>query len=121
MTHLKIKVVVVRPFKEPRIENILGELKTFQNIVKGRIETTYDDKLSGMIIVCNEDNKFNNLTFNRKITTGGCEDFLFGTFFVCGDGVDDFVSLTDAQIKQVLLRFKYPPEKENAHSEKPSE
>ena len=33
---------------------------------------------------------------------------VFGTFFLCGDGGEDFCSLTDAQVKRYIERFRQP-------------
>ena len=36
------------------------------------------------------------------------EDVVFGTFFLCGDGGEDFCSLTDEQVKRYIERFRQP-------------
>jgi hypothetical protein len=101
----KITVVIVPPFMEPYKRIIRLKLENLQKIVEGGIETTCDDGLHDMLIVCNNENKLSNLKFNRTIKQGAYEDYIFGTFFVCGMGTDDFCSLTDEQAERAIKRF----------------
>lgn len=101
----KIKVVIVPPLIEPYIREIKLTLNNLQKIVEGGIETTCDDRLPGLVIVCNNENKINGLKFNRSIRQGEYRDYIFGTFFVCGMGKDDFCSLTDEEAVRVIKRF----------------
>ena len=101
----KITVVIVPPFVEPYKREVKLKLENLQKIVKGGIETTYDDKLEDMLIVCNNENKLSNLKFNRILRQGEYRDYIFGTFFVCGMGRDDFCSLTDEQAERAIKRF----------------
>ncbi|MBQ9913075.1 MAG: DUF3846 domain-containing protein [Clostridia bacterium] len=101
----KITVVIVPPFTEPYKRIIRLKLENLRHIVEGGIETTYDDGLPDMIIVCNNENKLNGLKFNRIIKQGEDTDYIFGTFFVCGMGTDDFCSLTDEQAERAIKRF----------------
>ena len=101
----KITVVIVPPFMKPYKRNVKLNLESLQKIVEGGIETTCDDGLHDMLIVCNNENKLSNLKFNRTIRQGEYRDYIFGTFFVCGMGTDDFCSLTDEQAERAIKRF----------------
>lgn len=101
----KIKVVIVPPFTKPYKRIIRLKLENLQHIVEGGIETTCDDGLPDMLIVCNNENKLNGLKFNRIIKQGEYMDYIFGTFLVCGMGKDDFCSLTDEQAERAIRRF----------------
>lgn len=55
-------------------------------------------------IVCNEEGLLLGFPFNRSVEGG--YGGVFGTFFVCGLGVDDFCSLTLEQITAYKEKFK---------------
>ncbi len=101
----KITVVIVPPFMEPYKRTIRLKLENLRRIVRGGIETTCDDGIPDMLIVCNNENKLNDLKFNRTVKQGDFTDYIFGTFFVCGMGKDDFCSLTDEQAERAIKRF----------------
>ncbi len=107
MIQNKMRIVVVPPGNIPQERMISGTLESFQDIVKGNIEVTTDDRLPGMLLVVNDEGKINEMRFCRKIFTNSYPDYIFGTFFVVGNGKDDFVSLTDEQVQQVKTRFKF--------------
>ncbi len=101
----KITVVIVSPFKKPYKRAIKLTLESMHKIVEGGIETTYDDGLPDMLIVCNNEKKFSDLKFNRTIKHEDFTDYIFGTFLVCGMGKDDYCSLTDEQAERAIERF----------------
>lgn len=96
-----LKVVIVEPEKEPYVKKLKHSLEAMQEVVGGYIETTRDSLLPGMILVVNEEGKLRGLPMNRCTDC----DILFGTFFVCGNGRDDFISLTEQQIEEVKLVY----------------
>lgn len=61
MTAEKIKIVIVKPGQNPVAATIENDLRNYQNIVNGHIETTVEYHLPGMLIVCNDEGK--NLFF----------------------------------------------------------
>ena len=67
-----------------------------QNTVGGLIQAIYpfEDKVA---VVCNEEGLLLGLPFNRSMEGG--YGGVFGTFFVCGLGQEDFCSLTPEQMK----------------------
>ena len=100
--------------KRPRyllLENVPGLLshdhgKTFAAILSalddlGYIQAIYPfpDKAA---VVCNEEGKNLGLPFNRPLFDENDlpYDIICGTFFVAGLGVEDFVSLTEEQIRR---------------------
>lgn len=101
----KITVVIVPPFKKPYKRAIKLTRDNLHKIVEGGTETTCDDGIPDMLIVCNNENKLNGLKFNRTIKQGKYSDYIFGTFFVCGMGKDDYCSLTDEQAERAIKRF----------------
>ncbi len=101
----KITVVIVPPLKKPYTSKVKLTRESLRKIVGGATETTCDDGLKDMLIVCNNENMLSNLRFNRTIKQGGFEDYIFGTFFVCGMGTEDYCSLTDEQAERAIKRF----------------
>ena len=75
-----------------------------QKIVGGRIQAIYPfrDKVG---VVCNDEGLLLRMPFNRKVD----EDcYIFGTFFVCGLGVEDFTSLPENLMGKYRKRFYSP-------------
>lgn len=95
-----MKVLVVEPMKECYTKEING-LEEMQALVGGYIQAIYPfpDKAA---VVCNEEGKNLGLPFNRPLLDENDlpYDIICGTFFVAGLGVEDFVSLTEEQIRR---------------------
>lgn len=100
----KLTVVIVEPHKAPYIKKIDDELSALQKCVGGYIETVYNG--DGTIIVCNEEGKLQGLEGNRRIRDGN--SIIAGTFFVVGDGGENFRSLTNREISKYMNRFSEP-------------
>lgn len=88
-----IKIVKVEVGKEPYIKEITSDLKSLQREVDGLIQPV--ELGFGCLAVVNEEGKLNGSLPNRWL---GDYDIICGDFFICGDGAEDFVSLTDEQI-----------------------
>jgi len=75
-----------------------------QNTVGGLIQAIYpfEDKVA---VVCNEEGLLLELPFNRSMEGG--YGGVFGTFFVCGLGQEDFCSLTPEQMKTYKEKFHH--------------
>ena len=75
-----------------------------QNTVGGLIQAIYpfEDQVA---VVCNEEGLLLQLPFNRSMEGG--YGGVFGTFFVCGLGREDFCSLTPEQMKTYKEKFHY--------------
>ena len=83
----------------PDTLNADEHLRALQEIVGGWIEAIYpyDEEVA---IVCNEEGLINGLPFNRSVPGG--YGGVFGTFFICGLGEDNFCSLPP----DLMERFK---------------
>ena len=97
----KIRVLVVEPMKEPKVEYIENTLDGMQRVVGGLIEEI--DLNDNTVLVCNEEGKLMNLQANRRVG----RDVIAGTFFIAGDDVvtKNLVSLTDEQVNEYKERF----------------
>lgn len=96
-----MNVLVVEPGILPYEREING-LKEMQAVVGGPITAIYpwEDQAA---VVCNEEALLLNLPFNRSVEGG--YGGVFGTFFVCGLGEEDFCSLTPEQMKTYKAKF----------------
>ena len=98
-----MNVLVVEPGFLPYEKEING-LDEMQKTVGGVIQAIYPFQ-EEVALVCNENGVLEHLEFNRMIPEreyGG----IFGTFFICGLGEEDFISLTPEQVKTYTARFK---------------
>ena len=100
-----MNVLVVEPGYLPyekEIPDMLDSdehLRALQEIVGGFIEAIYPYE-EEVAIVCNEEGLINGLPFNRSVPGG--YGGVFGTFFICGLGEEDFCSLPP----DLMERFK---------------
>ena len=97
-----MNVLVVEPGYLPyemEIDDGVDHLKQMQAIVGGLIEPIYPYH-EEVAIVCNEEGLINGLPFNRSVPGG--YGGVFGTFFICGLGEEDFCSLPP----ELMERFK---------------
>ena len=100
-----MKVLVVEPLKPCYVRKIEG-LQTMQEIVGGHIEAIYPYE-EPVAIIANEEAKLLGLPYNRPLMDehGVPYDIVCGTFFVTGLGEENFVSLTDDQIRRYKELF----------------
>ena len=84
---------------EKEIQDGADHLEQMQAIVGGLIEPIYPYH-EEVAIVCNEEGLINGLPFNRSVPGG--YGGVFGTFFICGLGEEDFCSLPP----ELMERFK---------------
>ena len=118
----KIKVLVVEPMKPCEVREISG-LDAMQAIVGGCIQAVYPFR-DEVALVCNEDGKILGLPYNRPLTNdrGVPYDMICGTFFLAGLGAEEFVSLSEEQIKKFSALYDnmvvLTAEKEQPHQEK---
>jgi hypothetical protein len=99
----QLHVVMVKPMEKPTEAWIGSELEDLQAAVGGYIQAVYpfhDD----VALICNEEGKLKGLQPNRllKDAKGEPYDVVCGTFFIVGNGEEDFKSLTDAQVKRYM-------------------
>ena len=99
-----MKVLIVEPGFAPYEAEING-LREMQQAVGGRIQAIYPFE-EQVGVVCNDEGLINGLPFNRSMP-GGYEG-VFGNFFVCGLGEEDFCSLTPGQMQKYKKLFHNP-------------
>ena len=93
-----MKVVIVEPCAEARVEEIGGSLREMQQIVGGNIKSVPFEDLPELRIVCNKEGELLGLEDNFY----NYDDIICGTAFVCKAGKEDFESLSDEEAEQVL-------------------
>lgn len=98
-----MNVLVVEPGLLPYEKEVNG-LHDMQKLVGGHIQAIYPFQ-DNAALVCNDEGLLLNLEFNRSVPERGYGG-VFGTFFVCGLGEEDFISLTPEQVKTYTERFK---------------
>ena len=102
----KMRVVIVEPGKYACVAKIDNTLQAEQAVVGGLIDAICPWPEDKVCLILNDKGKIIPLEPNRVLPE--YEDVVFGTFFICGDGGDDFCSLTDAQARRYLERFRRP-------------
>lgn len=107
MSKEKIKVVIVRPDEEARIEEIENTLEAKQEIVGGWIEAIYpwDEEAA---LICNEEGKITGMDPCRVLRdeTGAALDVICGPFLIVGLTEDDFGGLSDDLAEKYCNMFK---------------
>ena len=94
-------VLVVEPGYAPYEKSING-LDEMQATVGGLIQAIYPYE-EQVAIVCNEEGLLHGLDFNRSVPGG--YGGVFGTFFICGLGEEDFCSLTPEQMEKYRKEY----------------
>ena len=104
-----MKVIIVKPFTNPYVANIKGDLESMQKIVGGYIEAVYPFDDEEVALVCNEEGKINGLMPNRFLLdrNNGICDFICGDFFLCSAPADseNFESMPENLIDQYVTKF----------------
>ena len=102
-------VLAVMPGKAPERMELDGSLEAMQKFVGGTIQAVYPSS-DPVAIVCNDEGKLMGLERNRALRddSGNVYDILYGPFFVCGLGYNDFIGLTDEQIEKYTKLFWEP-------------
>lgn len=101
-----MNVLVVEPGflpYEKEIKDGADHLEQMQAIVGGLIEPIYPYH-EEVAIVCNEEGLINGLPFNRSVPGG--YGGVFGTFFICGLGEEDFCSLPPKLMERFKKEFR---------------
>ena len=97
-----MNVLVVEAGYLPYEKEING-LEEMQGIVGGLIQAIYP-YAEDVAIVCNEEGLINGLPFNRSVPGG--YGGVFGTFFICGLGEENFCSLPPDLMERFKKEFK---------------
>ena len=96
-----MKVLIVKPGYAPYEAEING-LQEMQNVVDGTIQAIYPFE-DNVAIVCNDEGILLGFPFNRSMPGG--YGGVYGPFFICGLGVEDFCSLTSEQVNTYKREF----------------
>lgn len=100
----QIAVIIKEPNKVATVEYLFpNELKEFQKIVGGYIET-YTPSDADFCIVCDEEGRLKGKEFNFHF---GRIPFV-GTCIFVGIGADEFKSLSNERIKELLFKLGNP-------------
>lgn len=95
-----IKVVIKQPGKELKIGRIENELKAFQTLVDGYIETIRPiQQNSNIVAVLNDSGKINNLEPN--FISNNSDIVVGNVVFTKSDDEGEFVSLTNKDLKYI--------------------
>ena len=99
-----MKVLIVEPGKRPIKADILHTLHNLQHVVGGDIQAIYpwDDPVA---LVCDDEGLLKQRDFNRYVAP---EVVIFGTFFICGLGEEDFADLPDDLMDKYEAMFRAP-------------
>lgn len=104
-----MEVLLVKPGQLAEMTVIEAGLSSMQEIVGGDIQAAYffDEPVA---VVCNEEGKMNGSELNRAVKddNGNIIDIIAGTFFVCGLGDEDFISLQPEYKDKFEKMFKNP-------------
>ena len=91
----KMRVLLVEPYKRPKLVEIDHTLEIMQGLVGGTIQALYPwtDEVA---LICNDEGKLDGSLPNRSLEddNGNIYDIVFGTFFICGLTEDNFGSLS---------------------------
>ena len=100
-----MKILIVEPGRHPRAAEIPHTLEQMQKTVGGYIQAVFpwDDPVA---LVCDEEGLFKQLDFNRLVAP---EVAIFGTFFICGLGEEDFADLPD-DLMEKYSKMLYDPQ-----------
>lgn len=97
-----MNVLVVEPGVLPYEKEING-LEEMQATVGGMIDAIYPYE-EPVALICNDEGILLGLPFNRSVENG--YGGIFGTFFVCGLGEENFDSLSPAHMEKFKEKFK---------------
>lgn len=107
-----MKILRVDPGLYPQEAEINGSLESMQQLVGGLIQVLYPFRDAEVALICNDEGKLLGLPFNRALRDerGATYDVVAGTFFLCSASWDSdtFGSLSEAQVKEYMERFRHP-------------
>lgn len=100
-----IRVLKIEPHKEPQVIHIKNSLESLQKEVDGYLEIVVLSPTAMMVF--NEEGKIIGLEGNRRFNN----DVIVGNIIIAGiDDNRDTCSLSNAELKTYMERFKQPEE-----------
>ena len=106
-----MQIIVIEPMKKPYVKEIKDDLESLQAVVGGLIQPLYPFPRDNVALVCNDEGKMLGMPLNRALRdfrTGEVLDIIAGTFFIVGVERNEFVSLTDAQMRKYSTLYQHP-------------
>lgn len=105
----KMTAVICSPGKEARIAEIGTSLEDMQKVVGGYIEPFYFTDEDEVLIICNEEGKFNGMRPCRAVydDEGQMQDIVFGCFFITAYDDEGFCSLTPELAEKYSKQFQH--------------
>ena len=104
-----MKIILIKPFTNPYVANIKGDLESMQAVVGGYIEAVYPFDDPEIALVCNEEGKLEGLMPNRFLLdrNNGICDYICGDFFLCSAPFDSetFKDMPDHLINKYIELF----------------
>lgn len=97
-----MKIIVKKVNERPEVKEIKGELHEMQQIVGGYIEEIKFYIVDNVLCVCDEEGKLKNKLINFWFEG----DYVVGDVFFVAAGEENFESLSDIQIEQIMSIFK---------------
>lgn len=92
-----MRIVVKKANELPEVKEIKGTLENLKEIVGGYIECI--NVFDNILCVCNEEGKLLGLPVNFLFMN----DVIVGDVFFCAGGEEDFESLNDEQVEDIML------------------
>lgn len=99
---MELSVLVVEPGKIPYRSSV-SDVESMQQIVGGMTNLGYLFS-DPVVLVCNNKGIEEQLPFNRMAD----ECPIYGTFFIIGDGAEDFESLPEPLMEKYSQKFLHP-------------
>lgn len=98
-----MKVLFIKASEMPKVIEVKNDLKPLQDLVGGYIECVRIS--SNVSLVCNEEGKLKDLSYNLALLSKGGEDIvdvIFGDCFLVGNDKEtsDFADITEKNIKK---------------------
>ncbi len=105
----RIRMLEIAPLSRPRVIEVDHTLETLQELVGGTIQAVFpwEDRVAALM---DDDGKAKGYPANRVLEDedGNPYDVIVGTFYICGLGQNDFISLSDELVEKYREKFKYP-------------
>ena len=91
-----MKAIIKEPGKKPRITEIENKLSALQEAIGGYIETV--TLAEDCCIICNEEGRLQGLPYNLTF----CGILFVGTILFVGVAGDEFVDLSECQVRTIM-------------------
>ena len=106
----KIRMLEIAPLERPKLIEVEHTLEILQELVGGTLQAVYPWDEDPVCVLCDDEGKIKGYPANRVLEDENGEpyDILVGTFYVCGLGREDFVSISDELADKYAEKFKHP-------------